>query len=97
MFGRAPVVHLGFIGLVLSRLVPFDSRLVYKLNDFVTKKLGGVEFSTLMRISSVSTMRPRAEEVSLSQLRHVFKSQAKSAGADICRQILLLVQINRYR
>ncbi|KAI1112896.1 cora-like Mg2+ transporter protein-domain-containing protein [Nemania sp. NC0429] len=61
--GRSPVMKVGFIGLLLSRLTPFDGRIVYKLNDFIIKKLGGVEFSTLMRISSVSTMRPRAEDV----------------------------------
>lgn len=69
MFGHAPVVQLGFIGILLSRLALFDGRLVYKFNDFVTKKLGGVEFSILMRISSVLTMRPRAEDVSLSLLQ----------------------------
>ncbi|KAJ8124600.1 hypothetical protein O1611_g9040 [Lasiodiplodia mahajangana] len=54
-WARTPVVILGLLGFSMSRLVP-DGRLIYKLNDFITKKLCGLEFSTMMRLSSFSTI-----------------------------------------
>ncbi|KAI1175278.1 cora-like Mg2+ transporter protein-domain-containing protein [Nemania sp. FL0916] len=63
---KAPVYShattlLGALGVIVSHLLPIGGQIMFKLNDFITKKLSGVEYSMLMRMNSLTMLLQKAK------------------------------------